>query len=251
MMTGLYADAAALDVFQRRHEATTANLANLATPGYRRRVEVLESRRLPQRPGRARRGGRPLTVPRFRIGLDFRPGELRSTGNDLDLALVGVEPGDGNAFFAVGTDRGERYTRNGRLAVDGEGRLVHAVSGFPVLGRNGVPITLNPAKGRPVVDERGAVLQDGRVVGRLKLVRFDRLDRLSPVPHGLLAAPPEAAPEDATGRVKVRQGYLEGSNAEPVEEMVDMIANFRAYEAAQRVLRQMDASMERLLQQTA
>jgi flagellar basal-body rod protein FlgG len=54
-------------------------------------------------------------------------------------------------------------------------------------------------------------------------------------------------PQDATGRVEVQQGYLEGSNTQAVNELVSMIGNFRAYEATQRIIRQMDQSVQRLL----
>ena len=61
-------------------------------------------------------------------------------GETRVLALQGVSKPEGNAFFCVASDSGkELYTRNGRLSMDGQGRLVHASSGFPVVNVNGVP----------------------------------------------------------------------------------------------------------------
>ena len=251
MMQGLYAGAASLQAFEERQDALAANLANISTPGYRQRVEVMSSMEMKGRNGRGQRGARGIHAPRFNMAVDFRPGEINQTGGDFDVALMSIDPKDGNAFLAVGTDQGEQYTRNGRLSLDGQGNLVHASTGFKVLSPGGSSITLNSEGGPPIIDNRGNISQDGITVGQLKVVGFGDLLDLEPANEGLYTAGMLNPVESAIGRVEVLQGYLESSNAGAVDELVEMVTNFRSYEAAQRVIRQMDESMQRLIRQTA
>ncbi len=247
MTMGLYSGAAAINTYERRHEAISANLANISTPGYRRRVNMSSSEMLGGRNGR----GRGIQAPRFHVGIDFTPGDIYHTGAPLDVALQSVGGNDGNAFFTVGTDLGEQYTRNGRLSMDGQGQLIHSASGYPLLAPNGSPVTLNPEGGSPIIDKRGNIIQDGNTVGQLKVVSIGRLHALRPAGHGLFETGPANPVESAIGPVEVRQGFLESSNAGAVDEMVEMVANFRAYETSQRVMRQIDQSLQKLLRQTA
>ena len=247
MLTGMYTGAAAIDAYEKRQESFAGNLANISTPGYRRRVESFTSTELkgysPQ--------GTKSRVPRFHQKIDFTPGEIYPTNSQFDLALVGITPGDGNAFIAVQTGRGEeQYTRNGHLAVNNQGMLVHASSGFPLVNANGAAIRLNPDGGPPTIDAQGNIYQGGNSLGRLKIVRADRPGSLRPMNHGLYAAGPADRMDAADGVVEVHQGYLESSNVSPVNELIDIITNYRAYEASQRVIKQMDQSLQRLVRQT-
>ena len=71
------------------------------------------------------------------IETDFSPQPARETGEPLDFAIVG------EGFFAVQTDGGTRYTRNGQFTADAAGALVTA-QGDPVLGRGGSPSASAP-----------------------------------------------------------------------------------------------------------
>jgi flagellar basal body rod protein FlgG len=249
MMTGLYSSAASLEAYEKRQEASTANLANVSTPGYRRRMPVVLGE---MRPGRNRLmgAGMKAPVPRFAIMLDFTPGSLQTTGNPYDLSLTGIERNDGNAFFALAGSSGEEvYARTGRLMVDPDGRLVHTSSGLPFVHPNGSPVRLQPGGGAPKVDERGVVLQDGNEIGQLKIVRFRNPRAVRPLNHGLFDGGRGARPESAEGLVRVKQGHLESSNTSAVDELVGMITNFRSYEATQKVIRQMDQSLAKLIRQ--
>ena len=88
-------------------------------------------------------------------------------------------------------------------------------------------------------------------MGQLKVVEFGNLLDLAPANDGLYTAGMLNPVESAIGRVEVLQGYLESSNAGAVDELVEMVTNFRSYEAAQRVIRKMDESMQRLIRQMA
>ncbi len=81
----------------------------------------------------------------------FTQGALKETGNPFDLAL------DGEGFFAVDTQNGERYTRNGTFVLGKEGMLL-TKEGMPVMGENG-PISIK--KNNFVIDAQGRVFQNG------------------------------------------------------------------------------------------
>jgi flagellar basal body rod protein FlgF len=169
----------------------------------------------------------PVQIPRHKEGIDFGPGNLRSTGEPLDLAIAG------DGFFTLATDRGERYTRAGAFQVDDQGFVV-AANGARVAGANG-PLQLDPARGRPTIDEAGNVSQDGESVGALKIVAFERNDALVAEGSGLFRAGNDARQRPAPD-ARVEQGSLEDANVDVVDELVQMIGGFRAFEAAQRSL---------------
>jgi flagellar basal-body rod protein FlgF len=163
-----------------------------------------------------------------------RPGAIRSTGHALDLCLT--TPG----FFEVQTDQGPAYTRRGDFKLDAQGRLV-TQAGHPVLG-NGGPIVLTHAK--PVIDAQGHVYEsvdavaDKRALDQLKLVRFDHPQLLTRMGHGLFAAP--TASGDRALQIEdqppqVRQGHLETSNVQSMQEMIQLIQTMRHFESMQRV----------------
>lgn len=244
MLMGIYSGAAALETCQKRQEVTAANLANISTPGYRRRVESYESFELN---GNGKGVG--VEAPRFRVKMDFTPGTIHHTGNDLDLALTNESTQDGNAFFVLKTPNGgERFTRSGRFNLDSQGHMIHASSGLPLILPNGAPVVLNPAGGTPSIDGQGRIFQQGQEVGQIKVARFGRLDRARPLDYGLYSPGRDNRTESIVGEVEIRQGHIEQSNANAVDELVSMISNYRAYEASQRVVRTMNQSAQKLLQ---
>ena len=191
---------------------------------------------------------------------DFTQGALKETGNPFDIAI------EGEGFFVVDTPTGERYSRNGTFVLGKEGLLL-TKDGMPVLGQNG-PIQIK--KNNFVIDQKGNVFQNARYAGdperlvsleenewedaefvdKLQLVDFDRTRYLkkegtsrwrSTVESG---GPVQLTTDDPT---KVRQGFLETSNVNPVKAMVNMIEVNRAYEANQKVVQTQDSLTNRLI----
>ncbi|MFH2000185.1 MAG: flagellar hook basal-body protein, partial [Planctomycetota bacterium] len=223
------------------------NLANISTPGYRRRVESYESYER-----KANALGTGIEAPRFNMKIDFTPGTIQQTGNHLDLALTNESTKDGNAFFVLKTPNGgERFTRSGRFSMDSEGHMVHASSGLPLILPNGTPVTLNPSGGDPTIDVQGRISQAGQEVGQIHVARFGRLDNVRPLDHGLFSPGSNNSTESVAGNVEIRQGQLEMSNAGVVDELVNMITNYRAYETSQRIIKTMDQTAQKLLQVAA
>jgi len=205
-------------------ETTASNLANTSTAGYRavRPVfhEVLA------------RAGTPTQRAHFaavrRTAVDLQAGEVKTTNNALDIAL----PKD--AFLAVQTSAGERYTRNGRLSVSEQGQLV-LHSGEPVLGDNNKPIELLRRDAHLTIAEDGEVQSDGESLGFLKVVAFQNPAAMTYEGGTLLSATSDAGPPSPSLEA-LKVGQIEGSNASPVAAMTEMMMASRMFEAMQRAI---------------
>ncbi len=245
MLRGLYASYAGMRAMLMRQEVTASNLANADSVGYKQDFAVIQA--YPRRElTRIEGGGKAVelgTVGDGRGGslvgsvrTDFAQGALKETGMATDLAL------EGEAFFAVRRGNEILYTRAGNFGVDSQGRLVTA-SGDPVLGEDGNPLQV---EGRDfAVGADGSVSVDGEPRGRLMLAAFDDPASLVKAGEGLFAGR-GARPADG---VAVRQGYLESSNVDAVEQMVSMIECFRAYESGQRIIQAQDRTLQKLIEQ--
>jgi flagellar basal-body rod protein FlgF len=220
MDRGLYIAASGMLAEQVRQEQIANDLANSATPGYksdRTAQRTFGDLLLANSATGQVVGPQSLATQVEEIRTDFTPGDLRDTGQPLDFAV------SGEGFFAVQTDQGTRYTRNGQFSVSPAGQLVTA-QGDPVLGTNGAPVAVGP-EGR--VDPRAlqvATLQDPRKAG-------DSLVTGQPGGDGPAG--------------QVRAGALEGSGVEAARSMVDMIASLRAFEAGQRVITTIDQTLNK------
>ena len=189
---------------------------------------------------------------------NFSQGAMKQTENDFDMALEG--PG----FLVVQTPLGERMTRNGSFVLNSDGYLVTSSGDF-VMGENG-PIKLK--KNNFVVDQDGVVWQnatfaadDKRLVSqaentwdnlqrvdRLQIVDVKRLRYLQKQGDSYWKTTDESGPAQviADSRPKIRQGFLEGANVNPVQEMVEMIEVNRAYDANQKTIQTEDALIGKL-----
>lgn len=207
-------------------------------------------------------------------------GDIQETKNPFDFALISdiQVPGarfdssgkyvDQNgqrviqpqAFFTILNAAGEqRYSLNGKFSLDANGRLIDS-EGHSVLGRGGQPIVLmdagtpvtnfrmtragqfTNAEGQPILDANGQpmTLLITRVEDPNQLVREGNgLYRLNAQDQGAFR------PIDAQDQVEVRQGYVERSNVDSGQSMVDMMSALRAYEANQKMIQYYDKSMEK------
>lgn len=156
---------------------------------------------------------------------DFSAGGLEQSFRDLDFAI------DGDGFFAVETASGVRYTRDGRFSVNAFGELVTR-DGAQVLDRGGSPILIDPEAGPLLATTDGELQQHATPIAALGVFRFDDLRQLRKTGDNLFAASDEPA---AANRPRVRQGFVETSNVNPVAAMTDMIEIMRAYEQAARL----------------
>jgi flagellar basal-body rod protein FlgG len=227
MDSGLNTSVGGLTTSERRIEAITQNLANLGTTGFKRFLPVTNTT------GR----GSQATV-QTNLVTDWSQGELRRTGNPLDLAL------DGQGFFELQTPKGPVYTRAGTFRLDEQGVLQNE-DGFAVSWDGGSGAL--QAVGAPiVVDPRGVVRQGDAEVGRVKVVDFDDKSSLVRIGSAAWAAPRglQTKPADPT----VHQGALEQANTNSMDELVSMVVAQRHFENSTTVMRTIDQTYKRLNQ---
>jgi flagellar basal-body rod protein FlgF len=225
MADGIYVSMCGAVARAEQVEAIADNLANAQTPGFKSARPAFASF---MAPGGAQDKHYPAALS---TGLDLRPGPTSHTGNPLD-----VVPEDG-AFLAVRTASGAiAYTRDGRLTLDADRRLV--AGGRLVLGRDAHPIAIPPDVA-PRIDAHGAVHAGDHVVGELALARLEGpVDRVGP---SLVA--PGAGGRALPAQGGVRTGELELGNSSALEAAIQLVSAQRAYDSAMQAIqtyKQMD-----------
>jgi flagellar basal-body rod protein FlgF len=232
MADGIYSAVSGAVACLNQLDLIANNLANAGTLGFKAEriafVEVLA------RSGA--RGGAPAAATTSFVtpGLgatDFSPGQLRSTGNPLDVALEG--PG----FLKLLRDGAPVYSRGGSLRLDAAGHLLDP-GGSPVLDVDDRELVLPvdaTSREPPRIAADGALLVGGQLVGRVQLVEFETPGQLQRLGDRLYQAPAEAVSRPATA-TRLRQGELEGSNINVMRGMSELIVASRAYESFTRVI---------------
>lgn len=157
---------------------------------------------------------------------DFTPGGVQATHAPLDFAI------DGDGFFAVLTEAGVRYTRDGHFGLNVFGELVNR-DGAAVLDASGSPILLDPEAGPVLLSNEGELQQNGTPVADLGVFAFDDMRELRRTGGNLFEAASEGYP---SASAQLRQGFIEISNVSPVAAMTGMIDIMRAYENAAQVI---------------
>ena len=166
---------------------------------------------------------------------DFTNGGLIDTGGTLDIAIKG------NGFFKIQGENGETlYTRNGSFAVT-EGYLTD-LDGRRVLGRNGAIFL-----GNGVIDilSNGEIQINGNLVDTLDIVNINNKEFLRKQGDNLFYMAENTVAEENIFNGEILQGYLEGSNMNPISGMVEMINLLREFEANQKVIKMQDEMLEK------
>jgi flagellar basal-body rod protein FlgF len=223
--SGIYTGYSGLQAQMDALDLVSNNLANLNTNGFKESKAFFTL--LNQNLNSQDSGDLNSTVNNQVIlaggALNFSDGSLLQTNRDLDVALTG------NGFLTVQAPQGIRYTRNGSLLVNGKSVLTTA-EGFPVLGEKGKPITLGP--GKVSINESGEVSLEGARLNLLKIVSFDNPAVLEREGGSLLRAPDGV--KEKAGQARVRQGYLEQSNANPISTVIGLVGIMRQFESIQK-----------------
>lgn len=223
-----------------RMEVISQNMANVSTPGYKRDVPInAPFGSLFQTDMETDKRGRSMLLQSGQqqvTSTDTSIGPLQRTGKALDLAL------QGRGFFQVMTDTGPAYTRMGSFHIDASYRVVND-AGNPLSGLVG---DISLTKGDVKIDSNGHFIQDGRVVGQLKVVRFENEQYLVKRADGLFHALGNANPSEVQPQVHV--GFLEGSNVSPVREMTAMTETTRHFESLQKLYQNVDEQIGQAIQ---
>ncbi|MDR1227585.1 MAG: flagellar basal body rod protein FlgF [Azoarcus sp.] len=207
--------------------AVAHNIANADSTGFRAELHKMRAVEVQTQAMHTR-----AFVVDASVASDFAPGPLKFTGRELDVAVRG------RGWLAVQTPGGdEGYTRNGSLEISANG-VLQTREGLPVLGDGG-PLTM-PPDSEIVVGSDGTIsavqVQEGIVneVGRLKLVNPPE-DELVRGDDGFFRLE-SGFPAPLDEAVTVEDGYLEGSNVNVADQMVQMISLARQFEMQMRMI---------------
>jgi len=229
MIRGLVSAARGMLQQTFKQDVIANNLANVATTAYKRRTIAFSSfaSALAQESSRESVGGSPrleaaVADPRVTTRQDETKGGLQTTGSKTHLAI------DGPGFFVVQSSSGQELTRNGSFTLNSQGEVT-TPSGAKLMGKVG-PIKVDVSDWQ--IDSSGRVISGGTEIDRLKIVARDQTGGTADVPDG---------------EVNVVQGSLEASNVSPMREMINMIANLRAYEANQKSVQAIDHTLDKLI----
>lgn len=250
--TGLTAQQAQLDVISN-------NLANVATSGFKRSRAVFEDLMYQTtRAAGAQSSQQTQVASGMQVGTGVRPvaterlftqGNLQQTSNPKDVAI------QGSGFFQVLMPDGTTaYTRDGSLQINAEGQLVTA-SGYPVQPAVTLPanVTSMTIGSDGTISIQPAGSSQHTQVGALQVAQFNNPAGLESRGENLYAeTPASGAPNTVTpgsnGAGVLMQGYVETSNVNVVEELVNMIQTQRAYEINSKAINTADQMLQRLAQ---
>lgn len=251
-MKALAIAATGMNAQQLNLEVIANNVANINTTGYKRaRAEfsdlLYQTERASGVPNRANQAIIPegamigLGVQTSAVRNLHLQGSLVSTGNNLDIALVGrgwfqIEAPDGTTL----------YSRAGAFNTNAEGELV-TIDGYRVVPGITIPqdatdITINRSG---QVTARVGTAVEPQELGQLTIANFVNEAGLEPLGDNLFretpasGAPVVGVPDDP-GYAHMQQNYLEASNVDPVKEITDLISAQRAYEMNSKIIQAAD-----------
>ncbi len=259
MIRSLWIAKTGLDAQQTQLDVISNNLANVSTNGFKRSRAVFEDLlyQTLRQPGA--QSSQQTTIPSgLQLGTGVRPiatekihvqGSLTQTGNPLDIAI------NGQGFFQIQMPDGTlAYTRDGSFQKDSTGQIVTS-SGYPLspaltIPSNAVSVTV----GR---DGVVSVVQAGTAtptqVGTVQLASFVNPGGLQSTGENLFvetasSGTPTPNTPGTNGTGLLNQGYVETSNVNVAEELVNMIQAQRAYEINSKAISTSDAMLGKLSQ---
>lgn len=259
MIRSLWIAKTGLDAQQTHMDVVSNNLANVSTNGFKRSRAVFEDLiyQTLRQPGAA--SSQTTTIPSgLMIGTGVRAistehifvqGNMQRTENPLDMAI------SGNGFFQVQMPDGSlAYSRDGAFQKDNTGQVVNS-SGYPLS-----PAIIIPANALSVSVSRDGIVsytqqgvQAATQIGAIQLATFVNNGGLQSVGENLfIETGSSGAPTPNTpgqnGAGVLNQGYVETSNVNVAEELVNMIVAQRAYEMNSKAITTSDQMLGRLTQ---
>ena len=246
MLDGIKSSTQGMMAMSVKQDVIANNLANASTVGFRKEGLIISSftdimdrevSGMEQASSETMSGHQLQTSTEIhhRSATHMSQGALKETGSSFDLALSD----DGGGMFTIKTNRGIEFTRAGKFRLNNEGYLV-TPDGSQLLGHNGpIKATGNEFK----VTDNGEVKVDGRTVDRILVSEFEET--------GDMKRAGSTAFNAATPRVRakkdfqIKQGYLEMSNVNALQEMVGLMQVMRNFEANQKALSSNDQRLQK------
>ena len=259
MMRSLWIAKTGMEAQQTQLDNISNNLANVATNGYKRSHAVFEDLIYQNMRQAGANSTDQTTLPTgLQVGLGVRPvatariytqGNLQQTSNNLDLAIKG------DGFFQVQMPDGTTaYTRDGSFQLNANGQMVTS-NGYTVLP--GITIPANAQS--LTIGNDGTVSvtlpsqTTAQTVGQIQMANFVNPAGLAPKGQNLFAetsasGTPNTGAPSSNGLGALQQGFVETSNVNVVEELVQMIQTQRAYELNSKAVQTSDQMLQKLAQ---
>lgn len=255
MMRSLWTAASGMNTQTQNMNVISNNLANVNTTGFKKsRADFQDLMyQTVQNPGSPSTSAAQIPVGiQFGMGSklaavskQFTPGDFSNTGNALDIAI------EGDGFFQIQMPDGSTaYSRAGAFKMDSNGRVVTS-DGFPMLPE--IVIPANSTKITIGSDGTVSAVQSGQTtastVGNIQLANFTNPSGLSSIGKNLYqqtdaSGNATTGTPGQTGLGTISQGFLEMSNVNVAEEMVNMIIGQRAYEANSKAITTSDEMLQ-------
>ncbi|ABV94984.1 flagellar basal-body rod protein FlgF [Dinoroseobacter shibae DFL 12 = DSM 16493] len=222
------------NALKREMTVIANNIANISTTGYR--AEGLVFSEYVQATGHGQ-ASISMTDSGAKI-TNYSQGMLRQTGGSFDMAI------EGDGFFQVAAPEGVRLTRAGAFEPDANGLLV-TPDGYQLLDAGGAPVFIPPDARSIAVAADGTLSADGRPLTNIGLVvpedplLMERAPGASFIPNGGVLPAENAS---------VHQGFIEGSNVNPIVEVARMIEVQRRYESAKSFIDKEDDRIKTVIQ---
>ncbi|WP_378951010.1 flagellar basal-body rod protein FlgG [Pelosinus sp. sgz500959] len=255
MMRSLWTAASGMVAQQANIDVISNNMANANTTGYKKsRTDFQDLMYQNMRQAGAATGGDNQIPTGIQIGSGVRQvatqkiyteGSFQSTGNTLDMAI------ENDGFFQISMPDGTfSYTRDGAFKKDSQGRIVTS-EGYPLEPAITIPATATDltisASGLVTATIPGQT--EPQELGQLQIARFVNPSGLDNMGRNLLKETAASGAAVVTnpgtdGAGTIQQKYLEMSNVQVVEEMVNMIVAQRAYEINSKAITTSDTMLE-------
>ena len=254
----LYTAATGMQALETKLDVIANNMANINTTAFKKDRANFEDifYRQYRLPGSQDADGN-LTATGIEVGLgtrvsstqtNYKQGAFETTNKPLDLAI------EGEGFFQVDNPNGDfYYTRAGNFNINSTGQIVlgSATNGY-LLEPN---ITVPPDATGIVISSDGTVQissqdsTDLQIIGQIQLAKFINADGLLKLGDNLYqqtdaSGDPFIDTPGQDGYGNIRQGFLEASNVEPVNELIDLITTQRAFELNSQVVQAGDQLMQ-------
>jgi flagellar basal body rod protein FlgG len=240
MDVSLYSAAAAMNATERWQDMVADNLSSASIPGTRQQEISFSAVQAGDSPDNSGSASSAYVIPFAAASTNFSQGELKTTGNNMDLAL------DGPGFFSVQMPDGSTaYTRDGEFKLNSEGNLT-TKQGYPVVGSGGV-LTFDPNNTAPIdISAGGEVSQGADIKGTIAVMEFKSLKGVTAAGGGYYKAD-AAAGATAAATTSVRQGFIEASNTSPTLAMASLITSMRMFETNQKVMQMQSDRMSKAI----
>ncbi len=231
MQSNFYIGISGQMAVERRVQTIASNVANMNTAGYRADGVTFDT-------VLSTTGDAPVAfATEGQTYISHRSGDLTKTDNPLDVAV------QGDAWLGIKTPTGVAYTHDGRLKI-GPGGEVTTLNNYPVLDAGGSSMLLDPSAGAPTIAQDGMMTQNGRQVGAIGLFSIDPSAKLTRTVNSGVIPDQAATPVLDFTNTGMAQGFVEGSNVNPITELSKLIEIQHSLDSVTQMNQSSDASLQ-------